>query len=212
MNKSDQINELAAALVIAQPTFKPALMDSVNPFFKSKYADLGAVWDAVQEGLTANGLTVTQFPDAIGSDPALTTILLHKSGQWISATYPLIVSYKDESAQGYGSAITYAKRYALAAVLGVIADTDDDGNAASKPPKPSSTTAPLQQSTQDKPAGKTTPAAWAADAIATLRTLKGDEATKWFEANMLILKKLKITEPQLHMDIANLVIQREQLQ
>lgn len=143
MQKSDSINELAAALVIAQPAFETAKMDSVNPFFKSKYADLGAVWDAVREALRENGLTVSQFPDAIGSEPALTTILIHASGQWISGTYPLIVADKDHTAQGFGSAISYARRYGLSAVLGVIADTDDDGNAASKHPKPAA--APSKQ-------------------------------------------------------------------
>lgn len=136
MQKSETIALLAAAFVKAQPEVKTALMDSTNPFFKSKYADLGSVWDAVRDALSKNGLAVTQFPDAIGGEPALTTCLIHESGQWIEAIYPLAVSTKDENAQGFGSAITYARRYGLAAVMGVIADTDDDGNAASKPPNP----------------------------------------------------------------------------
>ncbi|WP_252341658.1 ERF family protein, partial [Escherichia coli] len=63
-------------------------------------------------------------------------MLIHQSGDWIAATYPLVVTSKDETAQGYGSAVTYARRYGLSALMGVIADTDDDGNAASKAPKP----------------------------------------------------------------------------
>jgi hypothetical protein len=133
MQKSDSLDMLGQAMADAQPAVKTAIMGSTNPFFKSKYADLGAVWDAIREALKSKGLSIVQMPDALGSDPALTTILLHESGQWISGTYPLVVSSKDETAQGYGSAMTYARRYGLAAVMGVIADEDDDGNAASKP-------------------------------------------------------------------------------
>lgn len=136
MQKSDNIALLATALVQAQPQVKTALMDSVNPFFKSKYADLGAVWDAVQDALKNHDLTVTQFPDAIGQEPALTTMLIHASGEWLSGTYPLMVTDKESTPQGYGSALTYARRYGLSAVMGVIADTDDDGNAATRAPKP----------------------------------------------------------------------------
>ena len=133
MQKSDSLDMLGQAMADAQPAVKTAIMGSTNPFFRSKYADLGAVWDAIREALKSKGLSIVQMPDALGSDPALTTILLHESGQWISGTYPLVVSSKDETAQGYGSAMTYARRYGLAAVMGVIADEDDDGNAASKP-------------------------------------------------------------------------------
>lgn len=136
MNKSDDISKLALALCLAQPVIKVALMDSVNPFFKSKYADLGAVWDAVKPALKEQGLAVSQFPDHIGQEPALTTMLIHISGQWLSGTYPLMVTDKDHTPQGYGSALTYARRYGLSAVLGVIADSDDDGNAASGRHKP----------------------------------------------------------------------------
>lgn len=137
MNKSEHIEKLAAALVKAMPTMKTALMDSTNPFFKSKYADLSSVKDAVRDSLMNNGLTVSQFPDQTATgEPALTTILIHESGQWISGTYPLMVTDKESTPQGYGSALTYARRYGLSAVLGVIADTDDDGNAATRPQKP----------------------------------------------------------------------------
>lgn len=138
MNKSEDISLLAASLCMAQPEVKTALMDSINPFFKSKYADLGAVWDAIRDALRVNDLAISQFPDHIGQEPALTTMLMHTSGQWISGTYPLMVTDKEHTPQGYGSALTYARRYGLSAVMGVIADTDDDGNAASGRQKPSS--------------------------------------------------------------------------
>jgi len=134
---SDKIEALAAALVKAQGQTKAAVKDSENPFFKSRYADLGAVWDACRDALQANGLSVTQFPgiqEADGGVPlaTVTTILLHSSGQWLQGTAgaPL----KSQDPQGVGSAITYLRRYALAAVMGIVQE-DDDGNAASTPQK-----------------------------------------------------------------------------
>ena len=133
MIMSDSIAKLSPALVAAMPKVKTALKDSTNPFFKSKYADLGAVWDAIRDALSSNSLAIIQMPDCVGEAPALTTTLIHgPSGEWISATYPLMVTDKECTPQGYGSALTYARRYGLSAVMGVIADEDDDGNAASK--------------------------------------------------------------------------------
>jgi len=135
MNKSDDISLLAAAIVKAQPMVEGAKKGSVNPHFRSKYADLGSVWDAVSEALEKNDLAVSQFPDETAQGlPALTTMLIHKSGQWISATYPLISVKQDP--QGFASAQTYARRYGLASVMGVIAE-DDDGEGASRSAKPS---------------------------------------------------------------------------
>lgn len=129
MNKSDDIKELALALSKTQSILKGALKDSNNPFFKSKYADLASVWEACREPLAANGLSVVQMPCNDTPDSvALETILMHTSGQWISSVFSMPVSKHD--AQAVGSAITYARRYALAAVVG-IAPEDDDGNLAS---------------------------------------------------------------------------------
>lgn len=142
MQKSDSINELAAALVLAQGQIKVASMNATNPHFRSKYADLQAIWDASRDALQANGLAVSQYTDSLpNGSPALTSVLVHKSGQWMEGTYPLISIKQD--AQGFGSALTYAKRYALASILGIVADEDDDAAAASKPPKPSA--APSKQ-------------------------------------------------------------------
>jgi hypothetical protein len=127
MNKSDAINELATALHLAQGKIKHAIKDSSNPFFKSRYADLSSVWDAIRDAFQSHGLAVTQIPDMDGDKPVLVTVLMHKSGQWISGTYPINPSKNDP--QGIGSAITYARRYALQAVAGVCPD-DDDGEAA----------------------------------------------------------------------------------
>ena len=130
MLTSPQINELAAALSKAQGAMKGAVKDSSNPHFKSKYADLSSVWDACRKVLAANGLSVIQTPEeSERQEVRISTTLLHSSGQWITSTYAIPVTKAD--AQGYGSAITYARRYSLAAMVGV-APEDDDGNAASK--------------------------------------------------------------------------------
>ena len=129
MNRSEQVNELAAALAKAQGELKGALKDSANPFFKSKYADLTSVWDACRNALTTNNLAVVQAPRMIENGVAVETMLVHASGQWVAETLELPVSKAD--AQGVGSAITYARRYALASFVGV-APEDDDGNAATK--------------------------------------------------------------------------------
>lgn len=135
MQKSDDISLLSAALVKAQPMVEGAKKDSFNPGFKSKYADLESVWEAVRPALEANDLAITQFPDqTVAGLPALTTILVHKSGQWICGTYPLISAKADP--QGFMSALTYGRRGGISSVMGVLAE-DDDGTAASKPPKPS---------------------------------------------------------------------------
>jgi hypothetical protein len=128
MNKSEQINELADALSKAQASFEGAKKDRNNPFFKSKYADLASILDAVRDAMGKNGLSFSQIPTkAEGDKIILQTLVMHKSGQWISGDYPVLVAKMD--AQGLGSAITYARRYALQAMLGVAAE-DDDGEAA----------------------------------------------------------------------------------
>ena len=129
MLKSDSINEIATALAKAQGKIKAALKDSSNPFYKSKYADLSAIWGACREALSENGLSVTQLAFATeGNSVGIETVLLHSSGQWLGEKMILPVAKFD--AQGIGSAITYARRYALAAIVGVVADDDDDGEKA----------------------------------------------------------------------------------
>lgn len=131
MESSVAINELATALSKAQGEITGALKDSANPFFKSKYADLASCWDACRTPLSKNGLALTQFPTTQEGATYLVTTLLHTSGQWMRSA--LIVQPKDDTPQGMGSALTYARRYALTAIVGV-AQVDDDGNAASGRP------------------------------------------------------------------------------
>jgi len=128
MNKSTLIAELALSLSKAQGAIKGALKDSLNPHFKAKYADLASVWDACREQLAKNELSVVQMPEVSETGGiAVETILMHSSGQWISSRFVMPLAKPD--AHGVGSAITYARRYALAAMVG-IAPEDDDGNKA----------------------------------------------------------------------------------
>lgn len=131
--QSEQINELAAAIVKAQLALVPAAKDHVNPFFKSKYADLPAVWAAARPFLE-NGIAITQSPmDAPDGYIVLETQLTHVSGQWKRSLLKVRVAKDDP--QGYGSALTYTRRYALGAMTGLVTEEDDDGNAASMPQK-----------------------------------------------------------------------------
>ncbi len=125
---------LFAAMAKAFPEIEGATKDSNNPHFKTKYADLGAVVDAIKPALSANGLWFRQaFHDAQGG-VAVETLICHASGEELSCGV-LFVPASKQDAQGYGSAITYARRYSLQTAFGV-APEDDDGNAATKAAKP----------------------------------------------------------------------------
>ena len=131
MTHSEQIKDIATALAKAQAEIEGAKKDSTNPHFKSSYADLASVWDACRKALTGNGLSVVQGPVSDEGRVGVTTMLMHSSGQWLESTF-FMRPTKDDP-QGAGSALTYARRYALAAMVGV-APEDDDGNAASEKP------------------------------------------------------------------------------
>ena len=128
MRTSELVNEVAAALSKAQARIEGAIKDKTNPAFRQKYADLGAVWDAIREPLTANGLAVTQELGNSEGRVSCSTTLWHASGQWMAFdAFALPVGKQDS--QGYGSAATYVRRYSLMAAAG-IAPIDDDGQAA----------------------------------------------------------------------------------
>lgn len=133
MKNSEQINELAVALNKAQADFMVAKKDAKNPFFKSKYATLNAVYEAVAEALLKNGLSVIQ--PIVGD--AVETTLIHTSGQFITSSCPIVCA-KQNDPQAMGSAITYARRYSLASLLGVMTDEDDDGEKAMARARPTS--------------------------------------------------------------------------
>lgn len=127
MRTSEQISELAAALAAAQGEIENAVADTENPHFKSTYADLASVRAAIKGPLSKNGLAIVQTPTTVEGKTALTSRMMHKSGQWIEDTCVLLVD--KPTMQGMGSAITYMKRYTLTAMTG-LAEKDDDGNAA----------------------------------------------------------------------------------
>jgi len=130
MNKSESINDIAKALCEAQKEIKSAVKGSENPFYKSKYADLGAVWDACKEALTKNGLSVTQTFEPADSGVTIVTTLLHISGQWIEGRLCLKAVKQDP--QAYGALCSYGRRYSLAAIVGVVTEDDDAESATDR--------------------------------------------------------------------------------
>lgn len=128
---SPKIDQLAAALCLAQAEIKPAPFNRTNPHFKSQYADLASQIETSKVPLKNNGLSLVQV--ASGKPPlvTVTTILMHKSGQWICGD--LTLSAQSNTPQHMGAAITYARRYGRGAVLDMASEEDDDGNAASSP-------------------------------------------------------------------------------
>lgn len=130
MNKSESVASLAAALAAAQGEIENASKASLNPHFKSRYADLAEVLNTVRPVFSKHGLSVTQFPSYADGIVSVETVLLHSSGEWISGVISAPVTKQD--AQGVGSATTYCRRYSLAAVAG-IAQEDEDANDVALP-------------------------------------------------------------------------------
>jgi len=127
---SESLVKLAPALAKAQKSFQAATKDSNNPFFKSKYADLGACVDACYPSLNDNGISLLQPVVLLDSGQSVVvTTLLHESGEWLSGSQPIIVA-KQNDPQSFGAAVTYARRFALSAMVGLKTE-DDDGNTAS---------------------------------------------------------------------------------
>lgn len=170
MRTSDQINELAAALSLAQAEMKNAKLNKQNPHFKSRYSDLAEIRDAVTPALTKNGLSIVQGTDTVDDGKLIVvTRLLHKSGQWIESRFPI----SHDKPQAMGSAITYGRRYTLSAICNIAADEDDDGNAASNRP------APARQEAKQEPKPEPAPAESLADTI--IRRFNEAENAEAFE-------------------------------
>ena len=132
MKSSESITKIASALVKAQGELNAVHKDGNNPHFRSKYATLQNIVESTRDTLRKHGLAVVQtFSETDGSYISLNTTLLHESGEYISGTFSMRPSKVDP--QGLGSATTYARRYALSAILGIVTDEDDDGNMASQP-------------------------------------------------------------------------------
>lgn len=140
MKTSESIVNLSASLVAAQADARNATFDSVNPHFKNRYASLAEVIETMKPVLAKHGLAIVQMP-AVRMDigPVLMTRILHQSGEWIEEEYPINPIKNDP--QGFGSAITYARRYTLPGILMIASEEDDDGNVASAAPAPQRQTA-----------------------------------------------------------------------
>ena len=131
MNKSESIQKIATALAKFQGEMKNPPKNADNPFFKSKYCALDTIIDTIRPVMAKHGLSFIQSCSAVGAEVAVTTLVMHESGEWIESD-PMTVHATKLDPQGAGSAITYNRRYSLSAVLGIASEEDDDGNSSSK--------------------------------------------------------------------------------
>ena len=147
MEHSEQLNELYKGLNAFRQQVKQPVKDAKNPFFKSDYVTLEGVQNSIDAALKGTGLSYLQLVSNTQTGVAVETIVTHESGQWVSSG-ALEHNPQKKDPQGYGSAITYQKRYQLAAMFGISSDLDDDGNAG--------TFATPKQRTKPQPRIKTT--------------------------------------------------------
>jgi len=142
---------LYKSLAAAQAEFHPAIKDADNPFFKSKYADLSAVWEACKEAIAKNNLFVSQQPGWCNEANCwvIRTKIYNDAGEFIEGVSPIITA-KQNDPQSFGAAMTYTRRYGLAATLGIVVDDDDAEGAMNRNPKPAARTnpAPTTQTVQ----------------------------------------------------------------
>lgn len=133
---SNDITQLAKAMLTVQKQLNPATKDATNPYTRSRYATLNAVMDACKTALLDNGIWLTQItvPSEPGTIALLTKLTHAETGQYQASVTVLPLQKPD--CQGAGSAITYARRYALTAMLGIVTEDDDDGESAKLPPRP----------------------------------------------------------------------------
>jgi len=193
---SETIGAIAKALATAQGAIKPAAKSAENPFFKSSYADLPAIVEACRVELAKNGIAYSQATSYEADTVILETILMHSSGEWISGTYPVKPVKSDP--QSMGSAMTDARRYALAAIVGVVAEAeDDDGNAASDRAK-----AP---SRAEKGDALDKAREWAKDAIREINGMAADEVNAWTTKNAPAMVKLRAIDQDTHSQLMSAI-------
>jgi hypothetical protein len=199
MRSSETLNEFAGALAKAQGEMENAILNKVNPHFKSKYADLAAIRDAIIPSLAKHGIAMIQAIDSDDTGPFLTTRLVHSSGQWVESVYPLPANAKP---QEFGSALTYGKRYSLASLCGISADEDDDANEANTVDVSGRNRAPVQSNGAKTAApngksGKTTTADWAGAQMEKVNTFKtAAELKAWKSENQALLDALATKDPK----------------
>jgi hypothetical protein len=200
MNKSESITALTKALNMFQGKLTAVKKDAINPFFKSKYATLDTIWETIRKPLSENGLAITQTMGVQDGKSVLETTLYHTSGEWISGTQ-LVNPVKDDP-QSLGSAISYARRYSLSAILGIVSDEDDDANIATKPAtkqesKPQKSVSPAVETPQ-KSEVKLASEAQVKKIYASVKEkgITADQAKAYLKStfNKLSTKELTVTE------------------
>jgi hypothetical protein len=183
MNPNTAVDKLIPAFIAAQGQIEGASKDKKNDHFRSKYADLGAVWVACRDALQANGIGVLQWPTSAPSGSiGLRTTLVHMSGQSMQDTFYMPLKDATNS-QAAGSALTYARRYALSAIMG-ICPVDDDGNAASAAPRASK--GPAQAPAKD----------WTVDIINTRNNFLGAKTKEIKKEIFMSVRGSEMPEPE----------------
>ena len=200
MNKSESITKLAEALSAFQGEVTNPANTADNPFFKSKYAPLNDILKLVRPLLKKQGLSIIQVPGGDGENVTMTTVLLHKSGEFIETeplTLPSTPVKGKYTAQGAGSAITYGRRYSLSAVLGISSEDDDDGNAETKNGKPEpKKKAPQKKSPETNSNMSTEAQQKAIHAIAGSKGYSKDEVTNLLMGYHNVDSTKKLTKSQ----------------
>ena len=194
MKKSETLTEFSKAFAKTQQEMKQPLKDTNNPFFKSKYVPLENVVEAITESANKNGLSFTQFPSSDeAGNVTVGTLVMHSSGEWIEYD-PIKMKPVKNDPQSIGSAITYAKRYALSAIFGITSDPDDDGNEATQTKKQ----APAKK--KDEPVISVEKANYYLKEIAAISTEKGkedDSIVKWFLNHLGVVDCKMIKQSQI---------------
>lgn len=204
------MKQIADALVKVQTELKPVHKESLNEAFKrpgntgSKYADLTTVWEATRGLLTKHGLCLVQTTDFDEHGAWLRTMLLHTSGESIEGRFPLRPTKPDM--QGMGSALTYARRYGLCAIVGIVADDDDDGNAASAPVPAKVTPEGVRQlPASDR---KSRANAWGNAALEALPTMDGATFGAWRNKYASAVAEVRDFNESLHKRLTDAILKR----
>ena len=200
MRKSETITELSKAFAKMQMELEQPFKNANNPFFKSKYVPLENVVDSITKASSKHGLSFTQFPSSDESgNVTVGTMVMHESGEWIEYD-PIRLKPVKNDPQAVGSAITYAKRYALSAIFGITSDNDDDGNEATQLGRTTPKAVPKKQvSTTSNKIPKEVVKAYE-DGIKSVidRTGKNDGSiTRWFCEKLGVIKIEDITMEQI---------------
>ena len=200
MEKSETIIELSKAFAKMQMELEQPLKNANNPFFKSKYVPLENVVDSITRAASKHGLSFTQFPSSDeNGNVTVGTMVMHESGEWIEYD-PICLKPVKNDPQAVGSAITYAKRYALSAIFGITSDNDDDGNEATQLGKAKSKAMPNKQlpATNNKIPKEVVEAYKNGIQSVIDRTGKNDGSiTRWFCENLGVAKIEDITMEQI---------------